>query len=365
MRRSDFHFELPRAQIAQHPAPERSQSRLLCLDGHSGDLQDRRFHDLPAMLTAGDLLVFNDTRVIPARLFGVKQSGGKVEVLIERVLDEHRVLAYVRAGKPPLPGSWLALKRRFPPGYELLDPDICSSRIPVEVLARQGELFELYFNTKLQAYEIINSAGEIPLPPYITRCPNRQDSERYQTVYARHPGAVAAPTAGLHFDRALLNELSAGGVGSAFITLHIGAGTFQPMRVEEISEHKMHSEYLEVSQQVCEQVRATRVRGGRVIAVGTTSVRALEAASQKGNIQPFCGETSIFITPGYRFRSVDALVTNFHLPESTLLVLVCAFAGKQQVLAAYRHAVANGYRFFSYGDAMFILPEAYKTEFVA
>ena len=338
MHRSDFYYDLPATLIAQHPTPQRNQSRLLCLDGQNGLLEDCVFTDLPAKLSAGDLLVFNDTRVIPARLLGTKQSGGKIEVLVERILDQQRVLAQVRASKPPLPGGRLFL----------------GEKIVVEILGRSDALFELRFEDTRPVLDILAAIGHVPLPPYITRRTEEQDTERYQTVYARRQGAIAAPTAGLHFDQVMLNQLANQGIESAFITLHVGAGTFQPLRVDNIAEHKMHAEYTEVSAALCAQVQATRARGGRVVAVGTTSVRALETASRNGYIETFCGETDIFITPGYRFQSVDALITNFHLPESTLLMLVCAFAGKDHVMAAYRHAVEKHYRFFSYGDAMFI-----------
>lgn len=349
MHRSDFYFELPPALIAQHPAAQRTQSRLLCLDGDGG-VQDRLFTDLPGILRPGDLLVFNDTRVIPARLFGVKASGGKVEVLIERVLDERRALAQVRASKPPLPGSRL-----------VLGDDGAPFKVEAEVTGRSGELYRLCFKDERPLLDILNMIGHVPLPPYIKRGAQDADAERYQTVYARHAGAVAAPTAGLHFDQPLLDSVAARGVESAFVTLHVGAGTFQPVRADPIEEHVMHSEYAVVSEQVCAQIQAARARGGRVIAVGTTSVRALESAARGGELQPLHGETDIFIYPGYRFRCVDALITNFHLPESTLLMLVCAFAGKEQVLAAYRHAVARQYRFFSYGDAMFLTKQLQVT----
>ena len=342
MQRSDFYFELPPALIAQHPSPQRSQSRLLCLDGQSGSMQDRGFTELPALLQAGDLLVFNDTRVIPARLLGHKHSGGKVEVLVERLLDDRRALGYVRASKPPKIGSRFTLTGQT------------AAPAAATVLGRKDDLFELRFEDSRSVLEIVETLGHTPLPPYISRPADQADDERYQTVYARHKGAVAAPTAGLHFDRPLLDLLAQRGIESAYITLHVGAGTFHPVRVDTIEEHKMHSEWAVVPEQVCAQVRATRARGGRVVAVGTTSARALESAAQGGELQPFQGETNIFIYPGYRFRTIDALLTNFHLPESTLLMLVCAFAGTERVLAAYRHAVEKGYRFFSYGDAMFL-----------
>ncbi len=336
MRRQDFHFDLPPELIAQQPTAERPASRLLHLERAGGGLHDRQFRDLPALLRPGDLLVLNDTRVIPARLWGRKETGGRVEVLVERPLDERRVLAHVRASKSPQPGTRLVFEQG----------------VTAEVTGREADLFRLAFNRPVMA--VLEAQGHMPLPPYIEREDTERDAERYQTVYARHPGAVAAPTAGLHFDEALLDALAARGIEQARITLHVGAGTFQPVRVEDIREHRMHSEWLRVPQAVVEAVQRTRVRGGRVVAVGTTVVRSLETAAQGGELQPFEGETDIFITPGFRFRAVDALITNFHLPESTLLMLVSAFAGHETVMRAYRHAVAQRYRFFSYGDAMFI-----------
>jgi len=340
MRRTDFHFDLPPELIAQHPAAERSASRLLCLDGDSGALADRRFRDLPELLRAGDLLVFNDTRVIPARLFGRKETGGRVEVLVERVLDERRVLAHVRASKSPRAGGRLTLE----------------GGIEAEMLGRRGELFELVLSGAegASALDLLEAHGHMPLPPYIARADASEDRERYQTVYADKRGAVAAPTAGLHFDRAMLDRLAEQGVASTFVTLHVGAGTFQPVRVDDIRDHRMHAEYIEVNESVVTAVARTRARGGRVVAVGTTSVRSLESAARGGELRPFAGDTDIFITPGHEFRVVDALLTNFHLPESTLLMLVSAFAGHDKVMAAYRHAVRQKYRFFSYGDAMFL-----------
>ena len=342
MRRSDFHFDLPEGLIAQYPATERTASRLLCLDGNSGELVDRRFCNLPQLLRAGDLLVFNDTRVIPARLFGQKETGGKVEVLVERVLDDRCVLAHVRASKSPRVGSRLTLE----------------GGIMADMLARQGELFELALSGDADesALDLLEAHGHMPLPPYIERADASDDRERYQTVYADKRGAVAAPTAGLHFDQVMLDTLAAQGIESAFVTLHVGAGTFQPVRVDDIRDHHMHAEYIEVSESVVEAVARTRARGGRVVAVGTTSVRSLESAAHAGGgeLRPFAGDTDIFITPGYEFRVVDALLTNFHLPESTLLMLVSAFAGYENMMAAYRHAVNERYRFFSYGDAMFL-----------
>jgi S-adenosylmethionine:tRNA ribosyltransferase-isomerase len=336
MRVADFHFELPEAQIARHPLAERHASRLLVLDGPSGELRHRAFPDLLEYLRPGDLMVFNDTRVIPARLFGSKASGGKLEILVERVLDEYRVLAHVRSSKSPRPGTAIHIDG----GGE------------ARMLARHDALFELAFAEPV--LPLLERVGHMPLPPYIDRPDEAADRERYQTVYARHAGAVAAPTAGLHFDEALLAAIRAKGVDTAFVTLHVGAGTFQPVRVERLEDHHMHREWLEVDQAVVDAVVACRERDGRVIAVGTTSVRSLESAARDGQLKPFRGDTDIFLYPGRPFHVVDALVTNFHLPESTLLMLVCAFAGYPQTMAAYASAVAEGYRFFSYGDAMFI-----------
>lgn len=338
-RRQDFHFDLPAELIAQQPPAQRSDSRLLTLDGATGALGDRQFRELPALLRPGDLLVFNDTRVIPARLFGRKASGGRFELLVERLLDEQRAWAQIRASKAPKPGGRLLFDAGF----------------TAAVLGRQNDLFEIRLEDDHSWLPLLEQHGRLPLPPYIAREPTEEDRERYQTVYARWPGAVAAPTAGLHFDQALLNRLAEQGVERTFITLHVGAGTFQPLRVERVEEHVMHAERIEVSAAVSERVRAARARGGRIIAVGTTVVRALETAAGDDDVpQPWKGETRIFIYPGYRFRCVDALVTNFHLPESTLLMLVAAFAGHAEILRAYRHAVERRYRFFSYGDAMFI-----------
>lgn len=338
MQRSDFHFELPPELIAQRPLTERCGSRLLVLDKGSHRIVDRQFSDIVDLLAPGDLLVFNDTRVIPARLFGTKASGGKIEMLVERVLNEHDVLAQVRASKSPKPGAML-----------YLDQDISA-----EVLARHEDLFELRFLDPRPVLEILDAVGHIPLPPYIERADDAHDLRRYQTVYARRPGAVAAPTAGLHFDQPLLDRLCDKGVESAFVTLHVGAGTFQPVRVDDLQQHRMHAERVEVSAETCAAIKRTRQRGGRVVAVGTTAVRSLEGAVSDGQLQPFQGETRLFITPGYQFQVVDCLITNFHLPESTLLMLVCAFGGYESVMAAYQHAVEQKYRFFSYGDAMFI-----------
>ncbi|MDV3439834.1 tRNA preQ1(34) S-adenosylmethionine ribosyltransferase-isomerase QueA [Metapseudomonas otitidis] len=336
MRVADFHFDLPEHLIARHPLSERRASRLLVLDGASGEMAHRGFADLLDYLRPGDLMVFNNTRVIPARLFGQKASGGKLEILVERVLDSHRVLAHVRSSKSPKPGSTILIDG----GAE------------ATMLARHDALFELGFAEEV--LPLLERVGHMPLPPYIDRPDEDADRERYQTVYAQHAGAVAAPTAGLHFDQALLEAIAAKGVERAFVTLHVGAGTFQPVRVERIEDHHMHSEWLEVKQDVVDAVAACRARGGRVIAVGTTSVRSLESAARDGQLKPFSGDTDIFLYPGRPFHVVDALVTNFHLPESTLLMLVSAFAGYPETMAAYGAAVEQGYRFFSYGDAMFI-----------
>lgn len=336
MRVADFQFDLPDELIARYPLAQRSASRLLVLDGPSGALAHRQFTDLLGYVAAGDLLVFNNTKVIAARLFAQKETGGKVEILVERVLDEYRVLAHVRASKAPKEGARLLLS----------DTDV------VTMLARHDSLFELEFEQPV--LPVLDRLGHMPLPPYIDRADELADRERYQTVYGEHLGAVAAPTAGLHFDEPILQQLKEKGAQTAFVTLHVGAGTFQPVRVEHIEDHHMHHEWLSVSQDVVDAVAACKARGGRVIAVGTTSVRALETAAQTGQLQPFCGDTNIFIYPGRPFHVVDTLVTNFHLPESTLLMLVSAFAGYGATMAAYRVAVAERYRFFSYGDAMLI-----------
>ena len=342
MRRSDFQFELPAELIAQYPTQQRPASRLLHLDATTGQLIDRQFRDFPSLLRPGDLLVLNDTRVIPARLQGQKDTGGKVEVLVERLLASDQVLAHVRASKSPIPGRRLYF----------------SEGVEAEVVARQEDMFVLRFidptRTEVNVAAILERLGHMPLPPYIERQDAEADRERYQTVYAREHGAVAAPTAGLHFDTAMLQTIREQGIELAFVTLHVGAGTFQPVRVDKIEEHKMHSEWMQLTDEVVTAISRTRACGGRVIAVGTTSVRCLETAARSGKLQPYCGETDIFITPGYQFHVVDALLTNFHLPESTLLMLVSAFAGHDNIMQAYRHAVAERYRFFSYGDAMFI-----------
>jgi len=336
MHRSDFHFDLPPELIAQHPLAERTDSRLLLL--RDGQIEDALFAQLSELLRPGDLLVMNNTRVIPARLFGQKETGGKVEVLVERVVDEHRVLAHVRASKSPKPGGQLLLE----------------GELQVTVTGREGELFCLDFAADEPVVTLLERHGHMPLPPYIERVDESADRERYQTVFAQRQGAVAAPTAGLHFDQALLDLLTQKGIESSFVTLHVGAGTFQPVRVDNIADHHMHKEYIEVSADTVAAVQRTRDCGGRVVAVGTTSVRALESAARDGELKIFQGDTDIFITPGYSFRVVDALITNFHLPESTLLMLVSAFAGFDEVMAGYAHAVEQGYRFFSYGDAMFL-----------
>ena len=337
MKRSEFHYDLPPELIAQAPLKKRTASRLLCFDKTTGDLDDRVFNELPALLKADDLLVFNNTQVIPARLFARKSSGGQVEILLERLLDRQQCLAQIRASKSPKAGGRLILED----GSEL------------QVLGREGSFYRLK-STDTDLMDLLDRLGHIPLPPYITREDTERDRRRYQTVFAETPGAVAAPTAGLHFDQSLLDQLKDAGIRSTTVTLHVGAGTFQPVRVDDIEDHHMHAEWLEVPQTACDDIAAARQRGGRVVAVGTTAVRSLETAAQDGGLEPFCGDSRIFIYPGYRFNVVDAMITNFHLPESTLIMLISAFAGHQQTLAAYRHAVAEAYRFFSYGDAMLI-----------
>lgn len=345
MQVSDFHFDLPDELIARYPKAQRTDSRLLRLNGTTGERVDGTFTDVLHYIEPGDLLVFNNTRVIPARLFGRKASGGKLEVLVERMLDEHSILAHVRCSKPPKPGTELYLGEQ--------------DQYLATMVARHDALFEIRFNAQQTVLEILNHIGHMPLPPYIDRPDEETDKERYQTVYNQKPGAVAAPTAGLHFDQALLDQIQAKGVEFAYVTLHVGAGTFQPVRVENIHDHHMHAEYVEVPEEVVAAIAATKARGGRVIAVGTTSVRSLESAAQyalaKGTaLAPFFGDTDIFIFPGYQYQLIDALITNFHLPESTLIMLVSAFAGYEHTMAAYQHAVEQKYRFFSYGDAMFI-----------
>ncbi|WP_434154438.1 tRNA preQ1(34) S-adenosylmethionine ribosyltransferase-isomerase QueA [Pseudomonas sp. JZ134] len=336
MQVSDFYFELPESLIARHPLSERRASRLLVLDGPSGAINHQQFSDLLDYLRPEDLMIFNDTRVIPARLFGQKASGGKLEILVERVLDEFRVLAHVRSSKSPKPGAVIHVEG----GGE------------AEMLARHDALFELRFAEPVLG--LLERVGHMPLPPYIDRPDDEEDRERYQTVYARNAGAVAAPTAGLHFDEAMLQAIREKGIETEFVTLHVGAGTFQPVRVDRIEDHHMHREWLQVSQAVVDAIERCKGRGGRVIAVGTTSVRSLESAARDGQLKAFSGDTDIFLYPGKPFHVVDALVTNFHLPESTLLMLVSAFAGYPETMAAYAAAVEQNYRFFSYGDAMFI-----------
>ncbi len=340
MRRTDFHFDLPRELIAQRPAPQRSASRMLVLDGADGSRRDLQFRDFPSLLNPEDLLVFNDTRVIPARVFGVKESGGRVEILLERALTANAALVHLRASKGLKPGAAV----RLPGGHR------------ASMLGRRGDLFHLEFSCPVASF--FESHGEMPLPPYIGREAENADRERYQTVYARVLGAVAAPTAGLHFDAETFSALQARRIPHTFITLHVGAGTFQPVRAEDIEGHEMHEEFLEVPQAACDAIHAARAAGGRVIAVGTTVVRSLETAAgeSRNEIAPYRGATQIFIKPGHRFRAVDAMVTNFHLPESTLLMLCAAFVGREALLAAYAHAVQARYRFFSYGDAMFLTP---------
>ncbi len=338
MRRELFDYFLPKELIALAPAEQRRGSRLLALDGATGEISHRRFPQLLEMVQPGDLMVFNDTRVIPARLLGRKETGGRVEVLVERLLGDRRVLAHVRASKSPGEGARLNF----------------DEAVGATVVARRQDLFELAFDDDEPVLDILERIGHMPLPPYIDRPDEDMDRERYQTVYAARPGAVAAPTAGLHFDEDLLERLRNKGVNIGYVTLHVGAGTFQPVRVDDIRDHRMHAEIIDVGEELCRRVEETRAAGNRVIAVGTTSVRCLETAGASGVMRPMRGETDIFIYPGYQFRIVDALVTNFHLPESTLLMLVCAFAGYGNVMAAYREAVEQRYRFFSYGDAMFL-----------
>jgi S-adenosylmethionine:tRNA ribosyltransferase-isomerase len=341
MRRADFHYDLPEELIAQSPLADRPASRLLLVDGASGTWRDAVFRELPEVLRPGDLVVLNDTRVIPARAFGRKESGGRVELLVERLAGEHGAIGQLRASKSPGPGSRL----HFDGG---------ATAVVTGRAGPDGSLFELAFDRPVLPW--LEAFGRMPLPPYIRRVADDADAVRYQTVYGRHPGAVAAPTAGLHFDQGLLAELAARRVETATVTLHVGAGTFQPVRTEDPRAHRLHAERVEVGADACAAVAAARARGSRVVAVGTTVVRSLEAAAAGGELEPFSGETELFILPGYRFRVVDALVTNFHLPESSLLMLVCAFGGRETMLGAYRHAVQSRYRFFSYGDAMFITP---------
>jgi len=339
MRRDEFSYQLPEELIAQFPTEQRGNSRLLAMVCPSGELTDLEFSNFPGLLKAGDLLVFNDTRVIPARLFGNKETGGKVEILLERILDDQQMLAQVRASKSPKPGSMIHLQ----------------GGIRLELIERQEDMFVLDVIGEMSVLELLQQVGHIPLPPYIQRDDDVEDIERYQTVYAKKPGAVAAPTAGLHFTDKLMQEITEQGIDSVYVTLHVGAGTFQPVRVDNIEEHQMHSEYLEVSADVCEKVKQCKAKGGRVIAIGTTAVRCLETAAQASELKPYQGETDIFIYPGYEFKVIDALITNFHLSESTLLMLVSAFAGRDNIMHAYQHAIDEAYRFFSYGDAMFLI----------
>jgi S-adenosylmethionine:tRNA ribosyltransferase-isomerase len=355
MQRTDFTYSLPPELIAQYPLPERGASRLLRLQGPGGQISHHRFSDFLDFLAPDDLLVFNNTRVIPARLWGRKATGGQVEILVERLTGTHTALAHIRASKAPKAGSVIALCTREgeAPGSHRLS-----------VTGRDDALFLISSEGGLPLAGILQAVGHMPLPPYIERADEQADQERYQTVYAQREGAVAAPTAGLHFSADMLRQLDERGVRRAEVTLHVGAGTFQPVRAERVEDHVMHAEYLEVDDTVCTAVREARSRGGRVVAVGTTAVRSLETASDNlGNIQPYRGDTNIFIYPGYRFRTVDAMLTNFHLPESTLLMLVSAFAGRAPIMAAYEEAIANRYRFFSYGDAMFITANPTAQDF--
>ncbi len=337
MRVADFDFHLPEDLIARYPTKERTASRLLRVLGNTGDLFHEHFMDVLAHVQAGDLMVFNDTRVIPARLFGEKSTGGKVEILVERIVSEAEAWVHLRANRAVKPGTELVF-----------------AGAKAQVQTRDDALFLLHFSLDTSLLDFLQQQGEMPLPPYMQRAPEALDAERYQTVYGNKDGAVAAPTAGLHFDEGLLQALRDKGVKMAFVTLHVGAGTFQPVRVEWLAEHVMHSEYIEVSAEVCETIKATKAEGGRVIAVGTTSMRCLESAALSGELQPFQGDTDIFIYPGFAFQVVDVLVTNFHLPKSTLLMLVCAFVGQETLLKAYHEAVKRCYRFFSYGDAMWL-----------
>jgi S-adenosylmethionine:tRNA ribosyltransferase-isomerase len=343
MKTSEFQYHLPQQLIAQKPCDIRSQSRLLHYARKQQKISHLQFSDIVNLIHAEDLLVFNNTRVIPARMYGCKETGGKVEVLVERLINNQTCLAHIRASKTAKPGNKI-----------ILSDEAKNLAFTVTVEARDDDLFILSSDTSQAMAEIMENIGHMPLPPYISRDDTIEDFSRYQTVYAESPGAVAAPTAGLHFDQSLLETLESKGVKSAYVTLHVGAGTFQPVRSESIEDHKMHFEYLEVPQQTVDKCLQTRKNGGRIIAVGTTTVRSLETASQKGQLDTYHGETDIFIYPGYQFKSVDALITNFHLPESTLLMLISAFAGKDEMMRCYAEAVAEEYRFFSYGDAMFI-----------
>ena len=338
MRTQDFDFFLPDVLIAQHPASKRNASRLLHLDSNSARLSDQLFIDLPDFLSAGDLLVFNDTRVIKARLFGQKATGGSIELLVERVLDTQHVLAHIRASRAPKAGARLKL----------------ANAIDAEVIGRDDDLFHVRFLGDVPILDLLELYGALPLPPYITHAAEAEDDERYQTVYAKHAGAVAAPTAGLHFDEAMLATLKAKHINIAYVTLHVGAGTFQPVRVDNIEDHRMHSEIYHISAETVAMIETTKTKGGKVIAVGTTSLRALESAARYGKLPSGQGETNIFITPCFQFKIVDKLLTNFHLPKSTMLMLVSAFAGFEPIKSAYAHAVKQQYRFFSYGDAMLL-----------
>ncbi|ADQ85377.1 tRNA preQ1(34) S-adenosylmethionine ribosyltransferase-isomerase QueA [Methylovorus sp. MP688] len=338
MRTEDFDFFLPEELIAQFPAAERDGSRLLRLDGNSGAIADHQFRELPQFLNAGDVLIFNDTRVIKARLQGHKESGGSIELLIERPLDTHRALAHIRASRSPKPGSRIFI----------------GDGIPARVIERQDDLFLIEVEHTTPLLDLLDQYGALPLPPYITHAADAEDDERYQTVYARTPGAVAAPTAGLHFNQAMLDRLQTAGIQIAYVTLHVGAGTFQPVRVDDISEHRMHSEIYTVPPATVDLINTARAAGHKITAVGTTALRALESAARSGALVAGSGETDIFITPGYRFQVVERLLTNFHLPKSTLMMLVSAFAGVENIRAAYAHAIASRYRFFSYGDAMLL-----------
>lgn len=338
MRTTEFDFYLPSELIAQFPTKERSASRLLRLNGNNGLISNEQFIDICQFIDAGDLIIFNNTKVIKARLTGQKQSGGAIEALIERIIDEHHVLAHVRASRSPKPGSRLIFANAF----------------EAEVEAREDDLFLLRIDSTKPILELLDECGTLPLPPYITHAADEFDDERYQTVFAKDPGAVAAPTAGLHFDDSVINKLKAKGVKIAYVTLHVGAGTFQPVRVDNINEHKMHSELYSVPAETLALIEATQCSGKKVTAIGTTALRALESAARSGKVLAGNGETDIFITPGYKFKVVDRLLTNFHLPKSTLLMLVSAFAGLENIKKAYQHAIDQKYRFFSYGDAMLI-----------
>lgn len=339
MKKSDFYYRLPDSLIAQKPLSTRSASRLLQLDKRTGDITDSQFSDLLGLLRPDDLLVMNDTKVIPARLYGQKTSGGNIEILIERIENKHQALAHVKASKSPKPDNVLVL----------------DNGVTCRVINRENDLFRIRFEVDTPILELLSDIGHIPLPPYITRADDGEDLDRYQTVFAKQAGAVAAPTAGLHFDQTMLDQLDQKGIAKAFVTLHVGSGTFQPVRVEDLSQHVMHKEYFQVSQSTVDAVKHTRAKGGRVVAIGTTAVRALESASVNGELQAEFGDTDLFITPGYSFKTVDAMLTNFHLPESTLLMLISAFAGYDAVMNAYQHAIMERYRFFSYGDAMLII----------